>query len=302
MKKLVKSVLMLSIASLAILSSCKKEDSNAEVTDAKVEVTVSPAIPVEGGVVTLTVTCTGNTDNNLKSISVTRTGGVVSTSKTVLSTSLTGTSSTKIIVDTLTSGTYIYTVAVAGEKGSPATKTVTVTTRSLPKAIDVTNATPLFGQTNGGGTNANFMQLTFPHATWSTDSASFSQNKSKMDLAFFFGATNKATLTSPTDATMQGLYTGSGISWTGVNTTMLYKTTMTAAAFDAVVTSNSDSLMTAMAAGVTTWGSSVNLLTQGTVLLFKTASNKVGLIKVDNLTGTQANDAEINLIIASQKP
>lgn len=299
MKKLVKSVLMLSIASLAVLSSCKKDDANAEVTDVKVEVTASPSIPVENGIVTLTVTCTGNTDNNLKSISVSRTGGSLA-DKVVLSTSLTGTSTTKTIVDTIGSGSFTYTVAVTGAKGSPATKTIIVTTRSLPKAVDVTNAIPLFGQTNGAGTNANFMQLTAPHAAWGTDA--FTANKAKMDLAFFYGATNKATLTSPTDATMQGLYSGSGISWTGVNATLLYKTSMTTAAFDAIAASNTDSLITSMAAGVTTWGSSINLLAQGNVILFKTSANKLGLIKVDNLTGTQANDAEINLVIISQKP
>ncbi|MES2779481.1 MAG: hypothetical protein V4651_06235 [Bacteroidota bacterium] len=297
MKKLVKSVLMLSIASLAILSSCKKEDDNATVTDAKVDVTVDPASPLEGGVVTLTITCTGNAENNLKSISVIRTGGSSTTSKTVLSTSLTGTSSSKIVKDTLEMGTYTYTVAVAGEKGSPATKTVTVTTRSLPKQVDVTNATPLFGQSNGAGVNSHFMQLTAPHATFST--STFAANKSNVDLAFFYGSTNKATLTSPSDATMQGLY--SGLSWTGANTTSLYKTTMTSAQFDAVATANSDSTITAMAAGVATWVSTVNLLAQGNVILFKTAGNKVGLIKVDNVTGTSANDAELNIIVISQK-
>lgn len=297
MKKLVKSVLMLSIASLAILSSCKKEDSNAEVTDVTVTVSASPTIPVEGEKVTLTITCTGNTENNLKSISVNRSGGSLS-DKVVLSKSLTGTSSIETVVDTLGSGSFTYVIAVTGKEGSPATKTIIVTTRSLPKQVDVTNAIPLFGQTNGAGTNANFMQLTAPHGAFGTDV--FAANKSKVDLAFFFGATNKATLTSPTDATMQGLY--SGLNWAGVNATLLYKTTMTTAAFDAVAASNSDSLITSMAAGITTWGSSLNMLTQGNVVLFKTAANKVGLIKVDNLSGTVSGDAEINLVIISQKP
>lgn len=299
MKKLVKSVLMLSIASLAILSSCKKEDSNAEVTDVTVSVSSSPAIPVEGGVVTLTVTCTGNTDNNLKSISVNRSGGSLA-DKVVLSKSLTGTSSTEVIVDTIGTGTFTYVVAVTGKEGSPATKTITVTTRSLPKQVDVTtSAIPLFGQTNDdpSATNPHFMKLTSPFTPISI--STFPAEKSNVDLAFFFGATNKATITSPTDVTMQGLY--SGLSWAGANATLLYKTTMTTAQYDAIASANSDSLITSMAAGVTTWGSSINLLAQGNIILFKTSANKLGLIKVENISGTQSNDAEINLRVISQK-
>lgn len=296
MKKLVKSVMMLSIASLAILSSCKKEDSNAEVTDVKVDVTSSPSSVLEGGIVTLTVTCTGNADNNLNSISVTRSGGSLA-SKTVLSTSLSGTSATKTIVDTLGSGTFTYTVAVTGKSGSPATKTISITTISAPKPVDVTNAIPLFGQTNGSGTNAHFMQLTDPHGTFST--TTFAANKAKIDLAFFYGSTNKATLTSPSDLTMQGLF--GGLNWTGVNTTSLYKTSMTTAQFDAIAAANSDSAITAAAASVATWVSSINLLAKDNIILYKTAGNKLGLIKVDNLSATGANDAEINLRIISQK-
>lgn len=296
MKKLVKSVLMLSIASLAILSSCKKDDSNADVTNVKVDITTTPASPVpEGSRIVLTVTSTGNTDNKLKSISVTRSQG--SDQKVVLSKSLTGTTSTDTIPDTLVSGTYTYTVAVTGEKGSPATKTITVVTVAPAGALDVTaNGVPLFGQTNGGGTNQNFMKLTSQFNNYNT--TEFNANKSSIDLAYYFGNTNKATITSPTDNTMQGLY--SGLSWTGVNTTALYKTTLTSAQYDAIVTSNSDAQITALAATVTTWVSSVNLLTTGNVILFKTAGNKLGLIKVENLTGTTANDSQIDLSVAVQ--
>lgn len=297
MKKLVKSVMMLSIASLAILSSCKKEDENATVTDVKVDVTSSPASVREGGVVTLTVTCTGNTDNNLDAISVTRTGGSLA-SKTVLSTSLSGTSATKTIVDTLGSGTYTYTVAVTGKTGSPATKTITVATVPAPKELDITNPIPLFGSANGAGTNAHFLQLSDPFTTVST--ANFSTNKSKIDVAFYYGSNNKATLTSPSDNVMQGLFTG--LDWTsGINITSLYKTSMTLAQFDAIAASNSDSAITAMAATVTTWTSSVNLLSVNNVILYKTAANKVGLIKVDNISGKDNTDAEISLRIIAQK-
>lgn len=298
MKKLVKSVLMLSIASLAILSSCTKETTD-EVTDVTVTITPSPSASLvdAGTVLTLTIEAKGNTDNKLKKITVTST----QSGSALLSKTLSVNSTTEIVRDTLAKidATYSYTVIVEGEKGSPATKTYTVKTKTAAAEVDVTNAIPLFGQTNGAGTNANFMQLTDPHGTFST--ATFAANKAKVDVAFFYGAANKATLTSPSDATMQGLY--SGLDWTGANTTMLYKTSMTTTEFDAVATANSDAAITTLAASVATsaWVSSINLLTKGNVVLYKTAGNKLGLIKVDNLSATGANDAEISLQIISQK-
>ncbi len=299
MKKLVRSFLMLSVASLAILSSCSKEDSNADVTDVKVTITPSVANPLEGDSITITITATGNVDNKLKSISVTRNDG-----KVLLSKSLSGTSATETVKDLVVSGTYIYTAALTGEKGSPATATTTVVTRTAPKGLDVSNATPLFGQSNGAGTNSNFIQAEDPFADFST--STFAANKASVDICFFYGETNKATLTSPSDAVMQGLY--SGLTWTGANTTSLYKTTLTAAQFDAIATSDSDSLITQLASTVTTWTTSANQLSAGSVLLYKRGADaKLGLIKVVSLTSSDpdlpisSTTAELNIVIAAQE-
>ncbi len=300
MKKLVRSILMLSVASLAILSSCSKEDSNDEVTNVKVTIVPSVANPYEGDSITITVTATGNVDNKLKSISVTRNDG-----KVLLSKSLSGTSATETITDVVESGTYTYTAAVTGEKGSgtPATATTTVTTRQPAGPLNVSNATPLFGQANGAGTNSNFIQASDPFADFST--STFAANKANVDICFFYGETNKATLTSPSDAVMQGLY--SGLNWTGANTTSLYKTALTAAQFDAIADSESDEEITALASTVTTWTTSTNQLQAGSVILYKRAGDsKVGLIKVVSLVSSDpdlplsSTTAEISLVIAAQ--
>ena len=300
MKKLVKSVLMLSIASLAILSSCKKDDTTTDVADVKIDVTSVPTSPIEGGTVTLTITCTGNTDNNLKSISVTRSGGSLA-DKVVLSKTLSGTTSTQVVVDTLGSGTFIYTIALTGgaKTNSPATKTITVTTRPSPQPIDVTGSSvPLFGANNGPGTNPNFIQLSSPFTPFNT--STFAANKASIDLGFYFGDANKATLASPSDPTLQGRF--SGLDWTsGIRTTSLYKTSLTADQFDVIAASNTDSVITAMAASVTTWVASVNLLNKGNVLMFKTKENKVGLLKIADLIGTNSTDAEMNVMVLVQK-
>lgn len=298
MKKLVRSILMLSVASLAILSSCSKEDSNDDVTDVKVTIVPSVANPYEGDSITITVTATGNVDNKLKSISVKRNDG-----KVLLSKSLSGTSATETIKDVVESGTYTYTAAVEGEKGSPATATTTVTTRQPAGPLNVSNAIPLFGQANGGGSNSNFLQASHPFADFST--STFAANKANVDICFFYGETNKATLTSPSDAVMQGQY--SGLNWTGANTTSIYKTTLTAAQFDVIAASNSDAEITALASTVTTWTTSANQLQAGSVILYKRAGDsKVGLIKVVSLVSSDpdlplsSTTAEISLVIAAQ--
>jgi hypothetical protein len=294
MKKLVKSVLMLSIASLAVLSSCKKDDDNADVTDVKVEITATPSGNIVMGTpVTIKVVCTGNTDNKLKSISVKRTQGadeVVMVSK-----SLTGTSATEEFTDTPVTGSYTYTVAVTGEKGSPATKVLTITTVPPPGNIGKAPSVPLFGA-GADEANPNFMQLSSPYAPFTK--SDFASNKSNLDLAFYFGQANKATISSPSDNVMRGLY--SGLDWTGTNTTQLYKTSLTAAQFDDIyATATTDAQITDMAANVTTWTETVTNLATGHVILYKTADGVVGLLKVVSVLGATP-DGQIEVKIISQ--
>lgn len=276
MKKLAKSILMLSIASLAILSSCSKEDDNAEVTDVKVEISTTPTGSViENSIVTLNVTATGSASNKLKSISVSR-----SDNKVVLSKSLSGTSSTEVIVDTVgTAASYTYTVAITGEKGSPATKTVTITTRKAPSELEVPNPIPLYAQQNGAGDNPNFLRLTSPFSPYTT--AEFAANKSNVNLCFYYGNSNKATISSPTDAVMQTLY--SGLTWSGVSNTSLFKTNLTIAQYDAIVASNTDEQIITLASGVTTWSNTITQLEVGNVVLFKLSTGELGLIKVNGI-------------------
>lgn len=295
MKKLAKSILMLSIASLAILSSCSKEDENAEVTDVKVDVTSSPSGAVEvNSTVSLTISATGNTGNNLKSISVSRNDG-----KVLLSSSLSGVSQTRVIVDTVGSAaSYTYTVAVTGEKGSPATKTITVQTRESYGSIVVTPvAIDLYGQTQDSSQNY-FMKLSDPFTPYDRARSTFASNKANIDLCFYYGNTNKATVASPSDNLLQSVYTY--ITWTGAKVTRFAKTSLTSSAFDAIQDSESDSAIIELARTVTNWGSFANELKVNDVVIYETAQGVKGLIRVENLSGTQANDATISLRVMAQ--
>ena len=303
MKKLFKSVMMLSIASLAILSSCSKEDDNATVTDVKVTFSTSVVNPVqENSVITMTLTATGTSDNKLKSVSVKRSGGNLP-AKTILSKSLNATTATETLVDTIGSGTFTYTAILEGEKGTPASQVITIVTRAAYGFTESTsNNIDIYAQTGSDG-SARFVKLTFPFTQFSLEE--FNANKASIDLGFFYGSSqpsnNQFTLSSPTDGLLQSVYTG--LTWTGVNDTKLTKTTLTAAQFDDIEASGSDSAILLYVASnpsqnwITKYA---NQLSLGNVLAFQTASGKYGFIKVANKIGSNADEAIISLRIVAQ--
>ncbi|MES2558925.1 MAG: hypothetical protein V4590_04255 [Bacteroidota bacterium] len=302
MKKLVKSVLMLSIASLAILSSCKKEDDNGDVTNVSVTITASPsdALVQTGTVLTLTIECTGNTDNKLKKITVTSTQG----SAALLSKTLSTNSSTEIVRDTLLlpNTTYSYTVTVEGEKGTPATKTYTVKTRA-PYGLTTrtANAIELLGQTQGSDASS-FIALSNPITPFSFNE--FDANKGRIDLGFFYGTNSgyKLTLSVPQDTFLRNRVFSS-LNFAGTKTVKLAKTTLTAAQFDVIAAAINDSAIVNYEganpqAGWNLWR--VDNLKAGDVLAFVNGAGKMGFVKVTTAFGTEAGDAKVELEVVAQ--
>lgn len=112
-------------------------------------------------------------------------------------------------------------------------------------------------------------------------------NSAKVDLVYFYGATNLATLAAPSETTLNDVFTtASGMSsWTTRNATKLALSALNAAAFDAITTN------AALDAAVGTPSVSlVNQLSVGSVVSFQTAAtssnpSKKGLLKVTNITG-----------------
>ncbi|MCU0442176.1 MAG: hypothetical protein MUE96_07235 [Bacteroidia bacterium] len=300
MKKLVRTMLMLSVASLAILTSCNQEDDDKVIKDVEITISASPATSVTAGnPVTLTLALKGNSDNKLKKVTVTSSASTTA----LLSKTLSGADAVETVVDTPeTVGNITYTVTLEGEKGNPQTKTYTINVLPVPGPVAVTS-TPidLFGHVNGDGGSSRFMATTDPFTQVSLDN--FNSNKGIIDIAYYRGATNGNTLASPSNTTMQGLY--SGLTWTGVKTTKVAKTTMTVAQFDAYAANPvNDSLIWATASS-STWiaDGAANQLAVGNVVLFETAAGKKGLIKVANLAGanTAGDPAQMTLSIIVQQ-
>jgi hypothetical protein len=303
MKKLVRTMLMMSVASLAILTSCNEEEDDKVIKDVEITISSSPATTVTAGnPVTLTLALKGNSENKLKKVTVTSSASTTA----LLNKTLSGADAVETVVDTPeTAGTITYTVTLEGEKGTAQTKTYSINVLPIPGPVTVTS-TPidLFGHVNADGGSSRFMACTDPYTQVSLDN--FASNKGIIDIGYYRGTTNGNTLASPSNSALQGLYTG--LNWTtggGVKTTKVAKTTMTAAQFDAYTAApTNDSLIWATAAS-STWiaDGAANQLVVGNVVLFETAAGKKGLIKVANLAGgnTSQDPAQITLSIIVQQ-
>jgi hypothetical protein len=124
--------------------------------------------------------------------------------------------------------------------------------------------------------------------------------QARVDLVYFFGTTNGASMGAPKDSVVAIAHTGSTTlpAWTTKNDTRLMATTLTPAQF---IASNNDSLVKAVTTGVTMNATLANQLTVGKVVAFKTAGGKFGLFHVASITGTTGTDRAITVDVKVQK-
>lgn len=118
-------------------------------------------------------------------------------------------------------------------------------------------------------------------------------NQGKIDFIFYKGSTNENAIASPDDAAVQTITTFRLNEWAAVNKneTRFNTTNITAAQFDAI----GETYMFP-AFDVLTQKTSINSLTEGQVIMFKTEQGKLGLIKVDDLY-TRGDRATIDVIV-----
>lgn len=112
-------------------------------------------------------------------------------------------------------------------------------------------------------------------------------NAAKVDWMYYYGSSsNLATLVAPIDATASSVFSGTNgpANWTVRNDTKLGKVTLpTGVTWDNITT---DAEIIPLASGLT--DTKVNLLAVGQIVSFKTAAGKMGLIKVEAISGTTA--------------
>lgn len=123
--------------------------------------------------------------------------------------------------------------------------------------------------------------------------------QARVDLVYFYGTTNQASIGAPNDSVVAIAHNGSTSlsTWTTKNATKLVKTTITPAQF---IASANDSLVKTIDAA-TISGSLVNTLAVGNVVAFKTAGGKLGLFHVQSIDGTTGSDRSITVNVKVQK-
>lgn len=293
MKKAIKSIMMLFVASSFILASC---GTDTEVKDVELTLIGSGSTSFFiGDTLKVTINGTGDSENKLKNLTITK-AIVGQPTVTWENKAITGTSLVYTLRDTFATvaeaGTITYTVTLTGEKGTAQTKSITVTVSEEGFIEVATSPVQMFGHTYNG---PRFCQLT-TFRTYTLEQATADTNaalKNEIDLVSYFGSSNKFTISSPSDAVMQGLYSGLSAFWTSGNAraTGLVKVNGQTQ-FNTISAPGTDRLLVPFAAGKT-YGQTVTQLTANDLILFKTKEGKLGLIKVASVSGTNSDEAQV---------
>ena len=287
---------MIALSFVAVLISCKKK----EVTPADVPTYAAPVVTFTNGTtshqLTLTessYTISGNTtaENKLKevSFSVISHGGEKAFGAAITTFSNTSSYDFQTVVDSASlasAGVVLDSVdqvngitikvTVTDLKALVTTGNFTVTFTPEPQGgpINTYTATLLGDQ---GNLNVGSYYASSNNAVYLSSSAA--AHSSSIDMVYYYGSTNQATLAAPNDPTING---GSGNLSLGTilnpkNETIFRTTSITASDFDAI---NNDAIFNTLSGTDLT---KVNTLDIGNVIAFKTVTGKVGLIKVTNL-------------------
>ncbi|TNE81388.1 MAG: hypothetical protein EP332_04510 [Bacteroidetes bacterium] len=172
-------------------------------------------------------------------------------------------------------GTEKVTVIVYMSNGTTASKSILLTVNAASVAVQSRTNAEVGAQSNA--TYGSFWSFNTFQALLTADANS---NPGTIDMIYYYGATNKATLAAPDDAQVAQVH-ASVANWGTRNATQFRKTTLTSADFDNITMS--DAIDTEVAAGSTL--KMANDLQVGDVVLFLTAGNKTyGLLRINSIT------------------
>jgi hypothetical protein len=133
----------------------------------------------------------------------------------------------------------------------------------------------------------------------SVDAGASTTIQSSIDLVYFYGSSNLATIGAPNDATV-GVAHANNTSlgnWTVKNATKFVATNLTPANF---IASSNDSLIKTIDTS-TVSASLIPQLTVGKIVAFKTAAGKYGLYHVAAIAGTDGTNRTITIDVKVQK-
>ncbi len=325
MKKIFKTILVLSLAPLFMISSCSKSSDTVIPTPTIADVTVGFTVTSknttngttvsvsDGGrvfaddSVVIKVSSLGNISNNLKHLKVTASN---QNPTTVFDADITGTSKDFSFFWLVTGqGKVTITATATGASGNPATATFNMVVTNV-----ATNNPSLANQASPASNNYKRFFSAALQNTFDPIDVKNSANYA-LDTAIDFGYCSRSggfnKIISPNSQDATDIYatqwTGNGgteqiTNWTKRNATKFRITTITDLAFGAVLNSTSQSQMVNMIASEVKKGEPTfdNItLADKQVILFKTESGSYGLLLVSSPTGSVvsgvAQPGDVNL-------
>ncbi|MFN6947105.1 MAG: hypothetical protein ACK4ND_19335 [Cytophagaceae bacterium] len=193
-------------------------------------------------------------------------------------------------IDLSSEGTYVF--RVTDNDGNTAETSVTIKRKAPDAGVHERTIILMGGQTNT--TNGSFYNA-HGHQTYTLAQAK--ANSALIDLVYYYGANNLATVAAPSNSQAQTMYNSStsGIAtWSVKNVTKFKLTTMSETAFNELKTSAGIDAQTSGAVDT-----DVKNLTLGKVFAFETANGKKGLALVSGLA--TGGTGSITLKIKFQK-
>ncbi len=186
-------------------------------------------------------------------------------------------------------GTEDWTFTVTDKDGLSSTISFTITTEVAGPDITTYTDKILGAQANNSGSSFASVDGTIYSL------ADAKANADKIDWLYFYGATNHATIAAPNDVSAASVFNNAtnGLqTWTVLNNTKFKMTTINSSAFDAI---NTSAQIAAVVAVPVPGDSKENNLAVGNILGFTTADGKLGLIRVDAITGTDSGTINITV-------
>ncbi len=188
-----------------------------------------------------------------------------------------------------TAGEYTFTFIVEDKDGLTASESITVTVEDADLSLSSYTAILMGGQSNS--TYGSFLDADAGKVYLSSAASGV---QGDIDIVYYYGSTNNATLAAPSDETVNG--TGSSsfsltASWTTQNeTTFNTNPGITADDFDDMTTD-------ASIADISTSVTKVTSLAADDVVVFTTAEGKKGALKVVEVSGEGSGTIEIQVKI-----
>jgi len=299
MKKLTFFALML-LAGASLFTSCKKDDTNAAATISVSNNKTAYTIYTLGTAdTTITFVVTVKADAKIETYTMTRATGSGSASYPggvndigVAASGYSGETSYSYTFneDFKNTETYpiTYKFSVTDKDGNTADVSVVISKHGSTAAGAIyTISTQTLGAS--GNVAGSFLDLTTTGGASVLNQTAANASPSTVDIVYYYGSSNNATLCAPNDVTVNG---GSGnlslcATWGAANesATLFGTTTITASQFDAMTDDSGISGLTpADTKEIYLDGNMGTADPTGTVLSFKTAAGKKGLIKITGLS------------------